>query len=409
MSQDAITGRHVDGVDITTTAFKNDPFGWYARWRADTPVVKVRWVRGQPAWLITRYGDAQAALNDRRLLMDRRQALAPSQRSAPSWMPRRIVALQGGMLGTDGLDHDRLRGLVSQAFTARRVEGLTDDVAVVARNLLHGMQKQGRGDLVADFAAPLPLTIVARLIGVPEADVPRFQRWTQALMAVSEQRLRALAAVLRFDHYLRGLISERSRHPCNDLVSELTLARDGADRLNTDEIVSTLLLLLTAGHETTANLIAVGTVALLDRPELVHQLREDRGVVASAVEELLRFTSPAETATARWAVDDLTIAGCRIPRGALVLIGIASANRDATVFSDPETLQLDRKPNRHLTFGKGSHFCLGAPLARLEAKIALPMLFDFAPRLRRPDANAPLAWRAGGVVRGLKTLPVTLD
>jgi cytochrome P450 PksS len=251
------------------------------------------------------------------------------------------------------------------------------------------------------------------VLGVPERDTPRFRAWTQALLSVAERPVRSTASVLMFVRYLRKLVADRARAPRDDLVTALVQARDDGDQLSTDEIVSTLLLLLTAGHETTVNLISAGTLALLEHPEQAERLRDavaagDDGLIRSAVEELLRFTSPVETATERWAREDVTIAGVTVPRGSLVLGGIASANRDAAVFTDPDRLDLGRTPNPHLAFGKGGHYCLGAPLARLEAQVAVPALLRVAPNLRRPDPAAPVSWRPGAIVRGITALPVLL-
>ena len=266
-------------------------------------------------------------------------------------------------------------------------------------------------DLISDYAAPLPLIMIARIIGVPEKDISRFRAWTRALLSTSARPLRSIGSVLLFMRYLRRLIATRSRNPRDDLISALVAARDGTDQLTTDEIVAMLFLLLTAGHETTVNLIGAGTLALLEHPDQADLLRagsDDAEAVKTAVEELLRFTSPVETATERWADRDLQIADHTIPQGSLVLAVIASANRDPSVFPDPDHLDLTRSPNPHLAFGKGPHYCLGAPLARLEAQIAIPALLRRAPNLRRLDPTSPPAWRGGAIVRGLESLPVIL-
>jgi cytochrome P450 len=397
-------------VDITSSAFKADPFGFYARLRAEAPVQAVRWARGSTAIVVTRYADVDAALRDPRLCKNREDALTPAQLATGPRIPRIFAALRRGLLSLDGPDHDRLRRLVHQAFTPRRVEQIRDQAVALADELLAAAERRGSMDLVADFAAPLPLAVIARIIGVPEQDAPRFRAWTRALLSVADHPLRGSAGVLLFVRYLRRLIAARSRDPRDDLVSAMVQARDGGDRMSTDEIVAMLVLLLTAGHETTVNLIGAGTLALLDHPEQAAVLRgaEDPGEVRTAVEELLRFTSPVETATERWAGQDLEIAGTPVPQGSLVLAAIASANRDGSVFDRPDTLDLTRSPNPHLAFGKGAHYCLGAPLARLEAGIAVPALLRRAPNLRRPDPRAPVAWRGSAVVRGLESLPVLL-
>lgn len=384
-------------VDITTSAFKADPFAYYAQLRADAPVQQVRWSRGSTAWLVTRYADVDAALRDPRL----------TKEGGPR-VPALFSSLQRNLLSLDGPDHDRLRRLVHQAFTPRRLEAMREQVHVISGELLDVAERRGGLDLVADYAAPLPLTLIARIIGVPERDAPRFRAWTRALVAVTDRPLRNTASVLRFLRYLRRLVADRTRDPRDDLVSALVAARDSGDQLTTDEIVAMLFLLLTAGHETTVNLVGAGTLALLEHPEQAALLRDDDTLARPAVEELLRFTSPVETATERWAAQDVEIAGTVVPQGSLVLAVLASANRDGAVFDRPDALDLARSPNPHLAFGKGAHYCLGAPLARLEAQVAVPALLRRAPRLRRPDPGAPVAWRAGAIVRGLESLPLLL-
>ncbi len=404
-----VRARHEPGpVDITAPGFKADPFDFYARLRADAPVQQVRWVRGSPAWVVTRYADVEAVLGDPRLRKNRAEALTPARLRGGPRLPKAFACLQRSLLGLDGADHDRLRRLVHQAFTPRRIERIRAEVEALADDLLDAALRRGSMDLIADYAVPLPLTVIARTIGVPEQDSPRFRAWTSALVAVADRPVRNIASILRFLRYLRRLIADRSREPRDDLVSALVAARDGGDRLSTDEIVAMLVLLLTAGHETTVNLIGLGVLALLDRPDQAELLRADQTVVRSAVEELLRFTSPVETATERWAAEDVEIAGTTVPRGSLVLAAIASANRDSAVFDDPDTLDLTRSPNPHLAFGRGAHYCLGAPLARLEAGIAIPALLRRAPGLRRPDPAAPAAWRGGAIVRGITSVPVLL-
>jgi cytochrome P450 PksS len=397
-------------VDITSRAFKADPFGFYARLRTEAPVQSVRWARGSTAVVVTRYADVEAVLRDPRLRKNRAEALTQAQLAGGPRMPKVFSSLQRGLLSLDGPDHDRLRRLVHQAFTPRRVEQIRDQVVVLADGLLDVAERRGSMDLIADFAAPLPLAVIARIIGVPEEDAPRFRAWTRALLSIADRPLWATAGILRFVRYLRQLIAVRSRDPRDDLISAMVQARDGGDQMTTDEIVAMLFLLLTAGHETTVNLIGAGTLALLEHPEQAALLRgtEDVAVVRTAVEELLRFTSPVETATERWAAQELEIAGTPVAQGSLVLAVVASANRDATVFEAPDALDLTRSPNPHLAFGKGAHYCLGAPLARLEAQIAVPALLRRASHLRRPDPRAPVAWRGSAIVRGLDALPVLL-
>ncbi|GAA4038321.1 cytochrome P450 family protein [Nonomuraea soli] len=395
-------------TDVTTVAFKADPFPFYARLRHDSPVQPVRWMRGSTAWLVTRHGDVEAALRDPRIRKDPREALTSAQLADAPRVPKLFAPLQRNLLGLDGADHDRLRRLVRQAFTPRRIELMRQQVQELADGLLDEAARRGSVDLISDFAVPLPLTVIARVIGVPEELTPRFRAWTRALLSVTDRPLRSVAGVLRFMRYLRRLVESRSREPYDDLVSALAAARDGGDRLSTDEIVALLVLLLTAGHETTVNLVGAGALALMEHPDQAHRLREDDGLLRPGIEELLRFTSPVETATERWAAEDLLVADVTIPQGSLVLAVIASANRDEQVFVEPDLLDVGRNPNPHLAFGKGAHYCLGAPLARLEAEIAISTLLRRAPHLRRADPSAPVRWRGGAIVRTLESLPVLL-
>ena len=407
----SVPAAELASVDITTREFAADPFGFWQRLRVDAPVQPVRWARGSTGWLVTRYVDVEASLRDPRLRKNRHDALTPQQLAAGPGFPKALASLERGLLSLDGPDHDRLRRLVHQAFTPRRIEQMREQAEHVSQSLLDTALRRGSMDLISDYAAPLPLIMIARIIGVPEKDISRFRAWTRALLSTSARPLRSIGSVLLFMRYLRRLIATRSRNPRDDLTSALVAARDGTDQLTTDEIVAMLFLLLTAGHETTVNLIGAGTLALLEHPGQADVLRagsDDAEAVKTAVEELLRFTSPVETATERWADRDLQIADHTIPQGSLVLAVLASANRDPSVFPDPDHLDLTRSPNPHLAFGKGPHYCLGAPLARLEAQIAIPALLRRAPNLRRLDPTSPPAWRGGAIVRGLESLPVIL-
>ncbi|GAA4895452.1 cytochrome P450 family protein [Actinomycetospora straminea] len=406
-----VPGAELGAVDITSKEFTADPFGFWARLRSDAPVQSVRWTRGSTAWVVTRYPDVEAVLRDPRLRKDPRNALTPRQLATGLRFPRVLAPLERGLLSLDAPDHDRLRRLVSQAFTPRRIEQMREQAEQITDSLLDTATRRGSMDLIEDFAVPLPLIVIARIIGVPEKDVSRFRRWTQALFGLADRPARNIPSVQLFLRYLRRLIAARSRDARDDLTSAMVAARDSGDRLTDDEILSMLVLLLTAGHETTVNLIGVGTLALLEHPAQADLLRsghDDPGLVKTAVEELLRFTSPAETATERWPDRDLEIAGTTVPQGARVLAVLASANHDPAVFADPDRLDLTRTPNPHLAFGKGAHYCLGAPLARLEAQVAIPALLRRAPQLRRLDPTAPVAWRGTAIVRGLETLPVLL-
>lgn len=264
-------------------------------------------------------------------------------------------------------------------------------------------------DLIGEFALPVPLAIIGRILGVPEEDEAKFGRWAKTFSSISSRNpILMLPSILRFMGYPRALIAKRRAAPKDDLITALLKAREGNDQLSDDEIVAMVVLLLTAGHETTVNLIGSGVLALLQHPDQLLRLREEPALIKSAIEELVRFVVPAETATERYAAEDVVIAGTTIPKGELVLAVVASANRDPKQFDKPDVLNIARENNRHLSFGQGIHYCLGAPLSRLEGQIAIGTLIKRAPKLRLSVAPDQLRWRGSFVVRGLTALPVAL-
>ena len=272
-------------------------------------------------------------------------------------------------------------------------------------------ERRGQIELVTDYALPLPATVIAELLGVPAEDHAKFHRWSNRLVSVSSKRdmLRALPAALSFVRYLRKLVERRRADPQDDLITALIRAEEAGDRLSEDELLAMAFLLLVAGHETTVNLIASGTLALLEHPEQMKRLRHEPSLAKPAVEELLRYTSPVEMATERYPRDDVEIEGTTIPRGELVLAVLGSANRDERHFEDPDVLDLARDPNKHLAFGRGGvHHCLGAPLARMEGQIAISAFLRRFPEVRLAVAPQSLRWHRGVFLRGLQRLPLVL-
>lgn len=399
-------------INITDARFKADPFPFYARLRAEAPVFPVMLTtRGtQRAWLVTRYDDVIALLkDDERFVKDRHNAMTPEQlRKAPG-LPSMFKALERNLLGLDGPDHDRLKALVHKAFTPHIVEQMREQTQIQVDTALDRAERNSGMELISEFALPVPLTIIGRMLGVPEEDESKFGRWAKAFLSISTRNpLFALPSILRFINYPRTLIKLRRAKPSDDLISAMLKAREGNDQLTEDEIVAMIVLLLTAGHETTVNLIASGTLALLQHPDQMARLREEPTLIKPAIEELVRYVAPVETATERYACYDVTIAGTTIPKGELVLGVLASANRDSKHFANPDTLDIAREHNHHLGFGQGMHYCLGAPLARLEAQIAISTLVKRAPNLRLKVAPDQVRWRKGYIVRGLEVLPVSL-
>jgi cytochrome P450 PksS len=402
----------ITNVNIASREFKADPYPFYARLRAEAPVCRVALPGKQTAWLITRYDDVVAVLKDERLAKDKRNALTPEQASKQPWVPAMFKPLERNMLDLDAPDHTRLRALVHKAFTPRLIERMQERIQKLADELLDTVQNRWAMDLIRDYALPIPTTIIAQMLGVPVADRHRFHRWSSTIVASNPSgwgMLKAIPNAIAFMRYIRKLIHARRDNPQDDLLSALVLAEEATDQLSEDELLAMIFILLVAGHETTVNLIGNGMLALLEHPDQLGKLRDDPELIQSAVEELLRYGSPVETGTERYAREDITIAGVTIPRGAMVVAGIASANRDDRQFESPDTLDITRHPNRHLAFGQGAHYCVGAPLARLEGQIAINTLLRRTRNLRLAVAPRTLRWRRGLTLRGLEALPVIWD
>lgn len=396
-------------VNITSSEFKANPYPFYARLRAESPVYRVTLPDRRTAWLVTRYDDVAEALKDERLAKDRSRALTTEQLGRQPWMPKFFQPLTRNMLDLDPPDHSRLRALVSRAFTPKLIEQMRGRVEALTNELLDRAPANGRMDLIRDYALPVPTTIIAEMLGVPLADRGRFQRWSNAFITAGSSRWSVflmIPTVWRFLRYTRKLVQSRRAQPRDDLVSALVKAEEAGQHLSEDEMVAMIVLLLIAGFETTVNLIGNGTLALLRHPDQFEMLRKDPALIRSAVEELLRFDSPVESATERYTREEVAIAGETVPRGEMVLAVIASANRDERQFADPDKLDLRREPNKHLSFGLGAHYCLGAALARMEGQIAIGTLLRRMPGLRLAVEPAKLHWRPGLVLRGMTGLPV---
>lgn len=399
-------------LDFKSREFRDDPYPLYARARAHAALVPVRGAYVRGGLFATRYPDVVEILKDPRFANDVRNAGVPHPMGA-WWMPRLFKTMQSNMLNADEPDHRRLRNLVHRAFTPARVRGMRSTAEAIVERLLADAERRGELDLLADFALPLPLAIISEMMGVPQADRPRFHAWMVSLTdSFSGGALRVLLQIPTGNRLLRlfeGLIQRRRAEPRDDLISALVQAEEeGGDRLTADELISMVFLMLLAGHETTVNLISAGALALLEHPEQLAALRARPAGIERAIEELLRHTSPVIFASPRYAREDLEMCGRRIPRGTAVFPGLAAANRDPDVFAEPDRLDLDREPNRHVALGLGIHYCMGAPLARLEGSIAVLALIQRFPAMRLAVPREQLAWRLPGNIRGLKALPVRL-
>lgn len=399
-------------TDLTSAAFNADPFLLFARLRAEAPVQRVMLPGKQMSWLVTRYEDVLATLKSKDFAKDKLNVMADGAPAKQPWVPDVVRPLTRNMLDLDVPDHTRLRALVQKAFTPRTIEQMRGRIQSLTDELLDGVEERGSMDVIGDYALPLPTTVIADLLGVPPGERGKFHRWSSAIVASDPTRwgmIKAIPHVIGFVRYIRKLVELRRREPSDDLVSALVAVEEAGDRLSADELVAMIFLLLVAGHETTVHLIGNGTLALLEHPEQLDKLRHEPESIDPAVEELLRFCGPLKIATERYALAGATAGGVEIPEGDLVYVALASANRDERHFPEPETLDLGRAPNRHLAFGHGIHFCLGAPLARLEAQIAFSTLLRRVERLRLAVARPRLRWQRGLVLRGLEELPVRFN
>jgi cytochrome P450 PksS len=393
----------IKAPNLADPRFKANPYPFYARLRAEAPLYRLTLPFWGAACLVTRYDDVLMVLKDERFANDWSPRMP--------WLLLRFARpLTRGMLNRDPPDHTRLRNLVQKAFTARLVERLRERVQGVCDELLDAAAARGQMELVGGFALPLPITIIGDLLGISARDRLRFHAWSRSMVGVSRstEALRALPRIWALFRLLRRLFAQRRADPRDDLVTALVQAEDSGDRLSGEELLSMVILLLIAGYETTTNLIAGGALALIQHPQQQDRLRREPALAESAVEELLRYTSPLEIGSVRMAREEVAFGSVTVAPGELVAAVLGSANRDERQFTDPEVLDLARDPNRHLAFGQGPHFCLGAPLARLEGRIALSTLVRRFPDLRLAEPAESLRWRKSPVLRGLEALPVRL-
>jgi cytochrome P450 len=389
----------------------DNPFPLFAEVRELGPVHSVTLADGHAAWLVVRYDAAKAALNDPRLSKDMQAAMARDNKVVAEGLPGPAFARH--MLAVDPPHHTRLRKLVAAAFSHRRIEELRPRIQEIVDDLLDGVAAHGPDetvDLVSAFAFPMPFTVICELLGVPQEKRSELGSGLIALLAPApdpEAYARAKAGSDTVVALLTELVATKRVSPGDDLVSALISARDGDERLSEQELLSTIFQLMVAGHDTTASLLGNGTVALLRHPDQLALLKSDPGAIPAAVEELLRYDAPVPHSTFRYATEDVEIAGVTIPAGAQVIISLAAANRDSGKFTGPDDADLKREP-RHLSFGHGIHFCLGAPLARLEGQIGFATLLRRFPALRLAVAFEDLRWNHGDglVLRGLSKLPV---
>lgn len=383
--------------------FFADPHAFYRGLRDKGPVHPVTSDHAVAGWMITGYEPAREALNHPGLHKSADRATAVLEKV--EGRQARLGRLTANMLAADPPDHTRLRKLVNKAFTVRAMDALRPRIEEIADGLL--TDPPGRADLVADFAEPLPITVICELLGVPFHDRSGFQKWTSTLLSTDPAEDRSAAARAMGD-YLTALVQAKRADPADDMLSALVRARDEDDRLSERELISMAFLLLVAGHETTVNLVASGTLALLENPDQLDRLRADHSLVPNAIEEFLRYDGPVNLATIRYTEEPVTIGGFEVPAESLVHVALPAANRDPSHYPDPDALDITRDASNHLAFGYGIHFCVGARLARLEAEIAFTHLLERFPDLRLAVPAESLAWRDSFRIRSLRALPVHL-
>lgn len=383
-------------------SIRADPHAYWNQLRATEPVAaRVGPVTGNTFWMLTAYDDCVTALRSQVLGKEPEKHLDPS-RVADFGEQGPFAVLGRNMLFLDPPDHTRLRALVRDGFSNRTVEALVPRIEAIVDDLIADMGDSF--DLIEDFALPLPVTVIAELLGIPEGDQRRFRGWTDAFLGRVGTPEDSMNAGMEFIAYLNDLAAERRKDPQDDLISFLLRAED--DGLDHQEFLAMVFLLLIAGHETTVNLIGNGVLELTRHQSEFTRLLDGTVSVESATEELLRFHGPVESTTLRWVYEDVTIGGVRLAPGDLVVPILMGANRDPAVFESPDTLDLGRTPNRHVAFGSGIHLCLGAPLARREAHVALTALRDRLGRLELDVDEADLQWTEGFFLRGARSMPM---
>ncbi|MGW9371073.1 cytochrome P450 family protein [Streptomyces xanthophaeus] len=390
--------------------FLQHPHEAYRRLRVEQPVQEVVLPRGVKVWLVTRYDDVRAVLTDPTVSKDMLSAVPLLERHSTSEEPQSFaaeLALAGHMLNTDPPHHTRLRSLVNKAFTTRRVEQLRGRVERAADELLDAMAAHDEVDLLSAYAFPLPTTVICELLGVPESDKEEFREVSTTMTSSAQHSDMAAAAVAMAD-YLTALVESKRDSPADDLLSALVHASDDQDRLTGPELRSMAFLLLVAGHETTVNLISNATAMLLRDPEQLAALRADPSLMPGAVEEFLRHEGPLNITTYRYTTQPIRLSDVTVPAGEFVMLSLASANRDGARFSDADKFDITRDAGGHLAFGYGIHYCVGAPLARMEGEIAIGKLLERFPGLAPAGDPEKLRWRPSTLMRGLEALPVRL-
>ncbi|WP_411841307.1 cytochrome P450 family protein [Shouchella clausii] len=390
--------------DLFSFEFNQDPYPTFKNLRENEPTHLVKMKNGQYTWVVTKYEDAVAILKDPRFTKNFNYF--GTEDNQDEELANLLVQ---NMLFSDPPDHTRLRGLVQQAFTPRMIESLRGRIEEITHELLDAIQNKGYMNLINDFAFPLPIIVICEMLGVPSKDRNEFRKWSNTLVDPPQEpeRIEELQTHLEeFVAYLQLWFEQCRENPQNDLISKLIQAEKDGDCLEEKELYGIVSLLIIAGHETTVNLITNGVYALLTHPDQKLRLQNEPNLIKSALEEILRYNGPVQFSTNRWATETIKLGDKTIHEGDQVLVALNSANHDPGQFQDPEVFDITRGQNKHLAFGKGIHYCLGAPLARLEGEIAITALLKRMPEIRLAIEVENLKWKPGMLMRGLKELPV---
>ncbi|MGI2329453.1 cytochrome P450 family protein [Planococcus sp. YIM B11945] len=387
---------------LFSRGFTQNPYPAYDKLRGQDPIHQVRFPDGQLGWLVTRYEDATTVLKDTRFIKDYSKLFGGS-------MDQMSVFTQN-MLFSDPPDHKRLRGLAQKAFTPKMIAGMRNRIQEITDELLDALADRNEINLIDEFAFPLPIIVICEILGVPSEDRNKFRLWSNSLIegTSGEIGVSVYEHMTQFIQYLGQWFAKVREQPGDDLISQLIIAEDEGDRLTEKELYGVVSLLIIAGHETTVNLIGNSVLALLAFPEQQQLLRDQPELVGQAIEEALRFNGPVEFSTSRWASEDLDLSGKRIRRGDLVVVALNASNHDPEKFTDPAIFDIQREKSPHLAFGMGIHFCLGAPLARLEGEIALNSILERFPEMVLSVDESELEWRSGMIVRGVKEIPLSV-
>lgn len=397
-------------TQLTSSAFKHEAYDIYKELREFHPAYPLSLGEQNQGWLITRYEDAASLLKDARLMKNIENVFSEKEKiKVPISLENREL-LRKHMLNSDPPDHNRLRPLVQKAFTPQIISQLKNRIQHIADTLLNKVEHNHSMNCIEDYAFPLPIMVISEMLGIPLEDQSKFRVWSQAIIDTphtSDDIQENNQKLGEFAEYIQCLVDKKREHPENDLISALIKVESEGTKLSASELYSTITLLIVAGHETTVNLITNMMFALLEHPIQLQELRQNPDLIDSAIEESLRFYSPVELTTLRWTAKSFTLYGQDIKPKDRIIISLASSNRDEKIFQNANVFDITRKNNRHIAFGYGSHFCLGASLARLETKIAISTLLRRMPNIEIKGGKEQVKWKGSYLMRSLEELPLS--